>query len=126
MVHIVESTRSVEEIVRLLPETAKRHQFGVLGTHDLKAKLNEKGLPFENECVVFEVCNPQSAQRVLLQDLGLSTALPCRISVYRDGDKTKIATINPTTLLAMFRAPGLDAVAQQVERDLFAIMDELR
>lgn len=126
MVHIVESTRSVKEIERLLPETAKRHQFGVLGTHDLKAKLNEKGLPFENECVVFEVCNPQSAQRVLLQDLGLSTALPCRISVYRDGGKTKIATINPTTLLAMFHAPGLDAVAQQVERDLFAIMDELR
>lgn len=124
--HILETRRSVAETARLLPEAAKRHQFGVLGEHDLKAKLNEKGLPFDNECLVFEVCSPKQAQAVLAEDMAISTALPCRISVYREDGMTKIATIKPTALLQLFQAPKLGEVAAQVERDLFAIMDELR
>lgn len=123
---ILGTKRSVEEIARLLPEAAKRHEFGVLGTHDLKAKLNEKGLPFDSDCLVFEVCSPKQAQLVLTEDISISSALPCRISVYRDGKTTKIATIKPTALLKMFQNPKLRAIAEQVERDIFAIMEEIR
>lgn len=124
--HILETKRSVEEAARLLPEAAKRHGFGVLGTHDLKAKLKEKGLPFDNDCLVFEVCSPRQAQTVMTEDMSISTALPCRISVYRDANTTKIATIKPTALLDIFQNPKLRAIAEKVERDIFAIMDELR
>lgn len=126
VLHVLESKRSVEEAARLLPEAAKRHEFGVLGTHDLKGKLNEKGLAFDNPCLVFEVCSPKQAHEVLTEDMAISTALPCRISIYRDGTTTKIATIKPTALLKMFQAPKLHAIAEQVERSVFAIMNELR
>jgi hypothetical protein len=33
-----------------------RHKFGVLGVHDLKAKMEEKGVPFTRECRIFAVC----------------------------------------------------------------------
>jgi uncharacterized protein (DUF302 family) len=54
----------------------------------------------------------------------ISTALPCRISVYRDGDTYKLATIRPAALLKMFAAPGLDPVAREVEDVVTAMMLE--
>lgn len=126
VLHVVESTLSVEDAGRLLPEAAKRQEFGVLGSHDLKANLNEKGLDFDNDCLVFDVCSPKQAHAVLSADMRISTALPCRITIYQDGGTTRIATIRPTALLEMFHTPKLRGVAEQVERSVFAIMDELR
>jgi len=39
--------------------------------------------------------------------MSVSTALPCRISIYEEGGKTILAALKPTTLLAMFNAPQL-------------------
>lgn len=125
MLHVVESKKSIQQIAEAFPEVATRHQFGVLGTHNLRQKMNDKGVPFDRECLVFEVCNPQQARKVLEGNMAISTALPCRVSVYQEGGKTKIATIKPTALLAMFPAEGLKTVAEEVERDLLAIIREL-
>jgi uncharacterized protein (DUF302 family) len=51
--------------------------------------------------------------------------LPCRISVYREGGATKIATIKPTTLPGLFPNPELAPVAAAVEGALFEIMQDL-
>ena len=126
VLHVVESSLSVQEAALLLPEAAGRREFGVLGSHDLKGKLNEKGLAFDNDCLVFDVCSPRQAHEVLSADMRVATALPCRIAVYRDGGTTKVATIKPTALLELFGAPKLRAAAEEVERSVFAIMDELR
>jgi uncharacterized protein (DUF302 family) len=56
--------------------------------------------------------------------MSISTALPCRISVYEEGSKTILATLKPTTLLAMFNAPQLAEVAQEVETTIAKIMKE--
>jgi uncharacterized protein (DUF302 family) len=54
-------------------------------------------------------------------------ALPCRISVYRDGGKTKIGMIRPTALLALFPgSAGLKSVAEEVERETIRMIDEAR
>ena len=76
------------------------------------------------ECLIFEVCQPQQAKKVLDQNMGVSTALPCRISIYEEGGKTILATLKPTTLLAMFNAPQLEGVAQEVEATIVKIMRE--
>lgn len=56
--------------------------------------------------------------------MSVSNALPCRISIYEEGGKTILATLKPTTLLAMFNAPQLEAVAQEVEATIVKIMKE--
>jgi len=43
------------------------------------ATLRSKGIDFEEECRVFEVCNPVQAAKVLASDMRLNMALPCRI-----------------------------------------------
>lgn len=93
MLHIVESQKPLERVVKDLEEAVARHKFGVLGVHDLKAKMAEKGVPFDRECHIFEVCNPHQAKKVLEANLEISTALPCRISVFQERGVTRLATI---------------------------------
>jgi len=124
MLHVVESGKPLDQLVKDLEAACARHKFGVLGVHDLKAKMTEKGVPFAPECRIFEVCNPHQAKRVLETNLEISTALPCRISVYKEGAMTKLATIKPTALIALYRNPELKAVAEEVEETLVRIMEE--
>lgn len=56
--------------------------------------------------------------------MSVSTALPCRISVYEEGGKTILATMKPTTPLALFNTPQLKEVAQKVEDTMVKIMKE--
>lgn len=123
---ILKSTdRPLEQVCQLLPEVAQKHQFGVLGTHNLKQKMESKGVEFARECRVFEVCNPKQAQAVLTRSIEISTALPCRIAVYEEDGRTVLATIKPTALLNMFDTPDAAAVAQSVEQTMTQIMDEV-
>jgi uncharacterized protein (DUF302 family) len=124
MLHIVESTKPLARVTADLEQAVARHKFGVLGVHDLKAKMAEKGVPFARECRIFEVCNPHQAKKVLEANLQVSTALPCRISVYEEDGKTKHATIRPTTLIGLYGTPHLKAVAEEVEDTLVRIMAE--
>jgi len=125
MLIVKESQKTVQEIEKIFSEVASRHKFGVLGTYNLKQKLNDKGVPLAQECLVFEVCNPQQAGKVLASNIAISTALPCRIAVYQEEGKTKIATIKPTALLGLFPSPELTPVAEEVERVIAQIIDEL-
>lgn len=92
--------------------------------YNLKETMTKKGVEFARECLIFEVCQPQQAKKVLDDNMSVSTALPCRISMYEEGGKTILATLKPTALLAMFNAPQLEGVAQEVETTIFKIMQE--
>ena len=124
-IKVLESSKSVAEIARAFPEVCAKYKFGVLGSIDIRQKLQEKGLVFDRECLVFEVCNPQAAKQVLDYNPAISAALPCRISVYQENGKTKLASILPTALLGMFPNPELKPVAEEVERTIMRIMQEL-
>jgi uncharacterized protein (DUF302 family) len=118
------TTLPLETVCSRLPEIATSHKFGVLATHNLREKMVSKGVPFDRECRVIEVCNPQQARDVLSQAIEISTALPCRISVYEEGGRTILATIKPTALLTLFGVAGAAAAAQVVEDTMVRIMDE--
>lgn len=124
MLHIVESRNPLDRVAHDLEQAVVRHKFGVLGVYDLRAKMAEKGVEFASGCRIFEVCNPQQAKKVLEANLEISTALPCRISVYEEGGRTKLATINPTAMIDLYGTPGLQDVAKEVEATLKAIMAE--
>ncbi len=124
MLHIVESTKPLETLAADLEQAVIRHKFGVLGVHDLKATMAKKGVAFERECRIFEVCNPHQAKKVLEANLEISTALPCRISVYEEGGGTRLATIKPTAMLALYPNAELKHVAEEVEAVIERIMAE--
>ena len=116
--------KSVTDAAAALQVAVQANHFGVMQVHNLKETMAKKGVELAHECLIFEVCQPQQAKKVLDQNMSISTALPCRISVYEEGGKTVLATLKPTTLLAMFNAPQLKDVAQEVEDTIVNIMKE--
>lgn len=66
---IVETTLTLDQASSALEAAVVAHGFGVLGHHDLGATLRAKGLPFPEQCRVYEVCQPQQAARVLGADM---------------------------------------------------------
>jgi uncharacterized protein (DUF302 family) len=120
----VSTGKTVTETAATLQTAVQANHFGVMQVHNLKEPMAMKGVEFARECLIFEVCQPQQAKKVLDQDMSVSTALPCRISSYEEGGKTMLATLKPTTLLAMFNTPQLKGVAQEVEDTLVKIMRE--
>lgn len=118
------STKSSEEIDAGLHEAAARHKFGIITIHNLKETMHKKGVEFDGECLIYEVCNPHQAKKVLEANGAVSTALPCRISVYRSGDQYRIATLLPTALMKMFGNPELEPVANEVEAVIKSMIEE--
>ncbi|HUU98709.1 MAG TPA: DUF302 domain-containing protein [Phycisphaerae bacterium] len=106
---------SVDEVCAKLTQAAADNKFGVLGVHDLKQKMADKGVPFGPQCRILEVCNPHQAKAVLEANPSISTALPCRIAVYEHAGKTTVSTLKPTVLLSLFGNPELQPVARDVE-----------
>ncbi|MGZ4789779.1 MAG: DUF302 domain-containing protein [Terriglobales bacterium] len=123
MIYSKQSDRTVEELDRRLRDSAKRHDFGILNVLDLRETLKSKGIDFDRDCRIYDLCNPQAASRALRTDLRLSTILPCRISMFSDATGTTIATVKPTDLL---HATGLNFAGAfaEVEGDILAIIDE--
>ena len=116
--------KTVSEAAAALQAAVQANHFGVMQVHNLKETMAKKGVEFARECLIFEVCQPQQAKKVLEQNMSVCTALPCRISIYEEGGKTILATLKPTTLLAMFNTPQLEGVAQEVEDTIVKIMQE--
>ncbi|MGZ8191174.1 MAG: DUF302 domain-containing protein [Methylococcaceae bacterium] len=104
-----------------------RHGFGVLHVHDLGTTLRSKGIAFDEECKIFEVCNPGQAAKVLSVDMRLNMALPCRISVFTEKGKTKIGLIKPMQMLsALSEYAELVQVAKEVEEKTIRMVDEAK
>ena len=105
----------------------KRHGFGVLHVHDLGNTLRSKGMTFNEQCKIFEVCNPGQATKVLATDMRLNMALPCRISVYTENNKTRIGLIKPAQMLAaLSQDAALTRIAHEVEDATIRMVDEAK
>ena len=122
MLYVQEVMGNVDDIVGKIEQADQDNDFGVLDIHDLKQKMVAKGVDFAPECRIIEVCNPNMAKEVLENNMAISTALPCRISVYEENGKVKIATIRPTYMLGLFDSPALKSVAQSVEETIIKII----
>ena len=111
----ISTHKTVNETAAALSAAVEVNHFGVMHVHNLNETMSKKGVEFDRECMIFEVCQPQQAKKVLEEDMSVSTALPCRISIYEEDGGTILATLKPTTLLALFNTPQLAGVAQDVE-----------
>jgi uncharacterized protein (DUF302 family) len=124
MLYTIKSHQPIAEIQRRLDESAARHQFGILTAHNLRETMKKKGVEFGTDCWIYEVCNPVQAKRVLEANGAVSTALPCRISVYGTQGDYSLSTLLPTALMKMFASPELEPVAQEVEGVIKTMMQD--
>ncbi|MBI4458849.1 MAG: DUF302 domain-containing protein [Acidobacteria bacterium] len=124
MLYEVITKRTPQQAGQALEAAAQKHKFGVLSVHDLRETMAKKGVEFADECLIYEVCNPFQAKKVLETNPSIATALPCRIAVFQEGNQTKLSTIKPTAMLGLYGNRELEPVAREVEQDILAMMNE--
>ena len=123
----MESDKSFDQASADLDAAVKKNGFGVLHVHNIGETLRNKGQAFEDDCKVFEVCNPQQAAKVLSTDMRLNMALPCRISVFTENGKTKIGLIKPQEMLSsLSEDQALTKIAKEVEEKTIQMIDEAK
>jgi len=125
MHYVEQSEKSVQEVVEIIQEKISNFGFGVLHIHNVKNTLNSKGVDFEDECQILDICNPLVAKEFLSQDMSLSVIMPCKISVYTDKGKTKIA-MNSLTQLVDDINPDLLDLAEKTQDTLLQFISEVR
>ena len=90
-----ESIMSFEETADAVAESAQNNGWTVSHIYDLQASLRKKDFEVP-QTYVFSLCNPSVAVNILGDDneRQASAIMPCRVSVYKKGEKTYVSTLN--------------------------------
>lgn len=121
--YTVETKKSPEQVIADLQESLKEEKFSVLWQLNMKEKLQDKGVEFDQTYHILEVCNPVEAKRVLSENALVGYFLPCKIAVYEENGTTKIGMPKPTALIGLVENEQLMALAQDIENRLITCID---
>ena len=125
MHYVEESKKSVQEVVETMQRILPNFSFGVLHVHNVKDTLSSKGVDFDDECQILDICNPKIAKEFLSCDMSLSVVMPCKITVYTEDGITKIA-MNSLTQLVDDINPDLTQEAQKIQNTLLQVISEVK
>lgn len=123
MKYIVTSKKNIDELFSALEQTIIDNNFGLQHVHNIKEKLNAKGVELKHECRVLDICNPFIAKEILDIDMSASAFLPCAISIFENNGITTISVIKPTSIFPILNENLVD-VAQRVEEALVKIINQ--
>ena len=122
----VKTNKDFETAVTDLKKSLVENSFGVLWEMNFKDKLQEKGLDFDKNFKVFEVCSPPRAKVVLDQNLEAGYMLPCKMVVYEKEGEVRIGMMKPTSMAELMNDKGLTDVADEVETILRKAIDSAK
>lgn len=114
----LKSEKSFEDTLSSLVDNLKLEGFGILWEFDVYEKLQEKGLSFDYNCRILEICNPQKAKDALDINLDAAYFLPCKIVVFEKTDGVYMGMIRPSLMMEMLGDKELMTTAHDVERHL--------
>ena len=119
----VKSEKSFDKAVESLKNSLSENKFGVLYELNFKDKLKEKGLEFDSNFKILEVCNPVQAKEVLSRNIEVGYFLPCKMVIYEKEGSVYIGMIKPTELIQMIGSEEIIALAKDIENVLKKSID---
>lgn len=125
MVYTEQSNKSVDEIIESFHEVISEYKFGILHIHNVKETLNSKGVEYNNECRILDICNPNFAKMFLDLDMTLSVVLPCKITVY-EKDKQSYISMNSIVQLVDDVNPDMIEKAKEIQETLQKLIQRVK
>lgn len=122
----VHTGKGVEEAVAAVEAAMAGRKFSVLWQLDVNKTLESKGLSLEHEVRILEVCSAPKAKHALETNPAVAYFLPCKIVVKRVAGQTTIGLARPGALMALMGDERFNALAQEVEAELVAVVDEAK
>jgi uncharacterized protein (DUF302 family) len=122
LAYTVTTGKTFEETVQAVLDAVAAKGFRVLHIHDVQATFAEKGITREPYKII-EVCNVKYAHQALQADSLVGLMMPCKINVFSERSATKLALLNPSLLAQFFPQAKLEALSQEIETLLRAVVD---
>lgn len=121
-----ELDKTFKETAEIVLEKLKEHKFSIVTQIDLKQKFKEKLSIDYKQYTILGLCDPESAYKVLQVEENIGLMLPCNMIVYEKDDKTIIAVMKPSAIMANLHNPDLDGIAYDVEMRLKDLFDSIQ
>ncbi len=122
--YTVKTDKTVEQSVTDVRSALAEQGFGTLWELNVPSKLKEKGVDYQREAVILEVCNPVHAKNALEANLQVIYFLPCKIVVFEEAGMTSIGMMLPSVMMESLQDPSLKAFALEVEEALRTAIDK--
>ncbi|HWI61767.1 MAG TPA: DUF302 domain-containing protein [Symbiobacteriaceae bacterium] len=120
-----ETGKTVPQAIAALEAALPKRKFSVLWHLDMNAKLKEKGQETDRVFHVFEVCSAPHAKVAIETNLEVGYFLPCKMVIYEKDGKTHVGLLRPNLLMDMLGEQRLQNLANLVETELSAVVDEV-
>lgn len=119
------SIYSIDKTIMRVKDELQKVSFGVLWEINFKDKLKEKGLNYDYNYWVLEVCNPPKAQAILTVNQHAGYFLPCKIVVYETKDGVIAGIAKPTEIINLVTDDeNVKGMASEVEKDLIGAINK--
>lgn len=118
-----ESPYSVEETVEALKRAAIGRNFRIIRTQMLEDGLFPEQQQNPKQVIVY-FCNFDLVNRALAIDPRVGLFLPCRVTVYEEGDTVKVVAINPKRLAHLFNNAELNRLCEDMAKTYTNIIEE--
>ncbi len=116
----VNSPKSIEHIAQKVAELSKEKGFSVMHSYNFFDILQSKGFPITRNAMVFEICQPGMASRMLTHFPAFSAFLPCRIALHEENQQTVISTMDMDPLLEQLKENA------EVFQEAYRLFDDLK
>jgi uncharacterized protein (DUF302 family) len=112
----------VEEVINLLESEG----FGIITEINVKTTLKKKlDIEYDNYRIL-GACNPNLAHQALETEKEIGLLLPCNVIIYEKNGNTIVGTMRPTKVMSLSDNPELNDVAEDVERSMKSVIEQLQ
>ena len=118
-----QTSKTVQQTLETLTDALKQRSFGILATINVSKIIKEKTGNTIDDYLILDVCNPKDANNALTLHKEVGLALPCKIIIYKDKDKTTVSLFRPTESIKILGFSDLNTLAQTVESNLIQAID---
>ena len=119
--YIVETEKSFDEAVVSVRKAVESKGWAIFQVYDYKEILAAKGFS-QKPLKIIEICSGKYANKSLNKNRLASICMPCKINVFEENGKVKIASMKPGMMPEFFPEISRQE-ALEVEKDIKEIID---
>ncbi len=115
--------KPLEKVIEAFKKAVEEENFSILHHYHFSEALAKRNCPIDGELYIYDICSPKYAQSVLKKCVKLGCMIPCRMSIYSDGDKTYVYSLKPAAILDMLKA-NAPSLAEEL-KDIILEVDKI-
>lgn len=115
-----------EQAVSEVTDALKKEGFGILTEIDVRETMKKKLEAEFRNYKILGACNPSLAYQALQAEDKIGTMLPCNVIVQQHSEsEVEVSAVDPVASMQAIENPQLKNIAEQVRRNLKAVIDNL-